>query len=93
MKPTYEDVRAAIDHLRKTGQITEREVLRGKHDGQNITITEEELKSIRSLSDFDLTMLLSEINEFGWIAAKNPNIGGRALLVTILASRTPVRDK
>ena len=32
----------------------------------NIDITKEELAFIRSLEDFDLTMLLSEINDHGW---------------------------
>lgn len=36
----------------------------------NIKITHDELKLIRSLSDFDLTMLLSEIEDHGWNQAR-----------------------
>ena len=39
-------------------------------DGDNINITKEELKFIRGLKDFDLTMLLSEINDHGWLTAR-----------------------
>mgnify|MGYP003656556469 CR=1 FL=1 len=37
---------------------------------ENIKITEQEIQMIRSLSDFDLTMLLSEVNDHGWDAAR-----------------------
>lgn len=36
----------------------------------NIPITKGELKLIRNLGDFDLAMVLSEINENGWESAK-----------------------
>jgi hypothetical protein len=35
--------------------------------GENIEITKEELNLIRNLKDFDLTMFLSELNDFGWV--------------------------
>jgi len=38
--------------------------------GDNIDITEDELVLIRSLDDFDLTMLLSEIADHGWRVAR-----------------------
>lgn len=37
---------------------------------ENIELTEHQLKQIRSLADFDLTMFLSEINDHGWDAAE-----------------------
>lgn len=37
---------------------------------ENIKIAQIELDFIRSLKDFDLTMLLSEINDHGWDRAK-----------------------
>ena len=37
---------------------------------ENIKITEQEIQMIRSLSDFDLNMLLSQINDLGWGAAR-----------------------
>jgi hypothetical protein len=39
--------------------------------GDNIHVSKSELKFIRGLKDFDLTMILSEINDHGWIKAKN----------------------
>lgn len=38
--------------------------------GKNIDATAEELARIRALDDFDLKMLLSEINDFGWPIAR-----------------------
>jgi excisionase family DNA binding protein len=38
--------------------------------GKNITVSQEELAAIRGLSDFDLTMILSEISDHGWPAAQ-----------------------
>lgn len=37
---------------------------------RNQKITREELRQIRSLEDFDLTMLISEIHDHGWPQAK-----------------------
>lgn len=37
---------------------------------ENIAITSAELAFIKSLSDFDLTMLLSEIHDHGWPQAR-----------------------
>lgn len=39
-------------------------------NGKNIEITKVEIEFIRELGDFDLTMLLSEIHEHGWPAAR-----------------------
>lgn len=50
----------------------------------NIEITGEELSAVRKLNDFDLTMLLSEIHDNGWIHPKYPTVGGRALLPKIV---------
>jgi hypothetical protein len=36
----------------------------------NIEITEAELRSLRQLPDVDLVVLLSEINDRGWVASK-----------------------
>lgn len=36
----------------------------------NIEISGEELALVRRLSDFDLTMFLSELSEFNWAAGK-----------------------
>jgi hypothetical protein len=33
---------------------------------ENVVVSAEDLAFIRSLSDFDLTMLISEINDHGW---------------------------
>lgn len=52
-------------------------------DCNNLEITEDELKFIRSLEDFDLIMLLSEIHDNGWVHSKYPSIGGKALLPMI----------
>jgi hypothetical protein len=38
--------------------------------GDNISITSAELALIRRLDAFDLTMLLSEINDHGWTVAR-----------------------
>jgi hypothetical protein len=76
----YEQVRGVVNQLAAQGA---KGFVVGKRDGRNIKITRQELKDIRSLKDFDLTMLLSEIDEFGWVTSDNPEIGGRALLVTI----------
>ena len=38
--------------------------------GGNIEITEAQLRELRQLPDLDLVMLLSEINDRGWEAAK-----------------------
>lgn len=45
----------------------------------NQDITQEELAYIRTLGDFDLTMLISEIHDHGWPMAKR-------LLVTMRES-------
>lgn len=37
--------------------------------GDNIRLSPAEAKFIRSLSDFDLTMLLSEVDDHGWMLA------------------------
>lgn len=37
---------------------------------KNIRIGQDELSFIRSLDDFDLKMVLSEINDNGWVEAK-----------------------
>ena len=37
---------------------------------ENIEITEQELKNLRSLADFDLTMILSDIHDHGWPLAR-----------------------
>lgn len=37
---------------------------------ENIEATTEELAYIRSLPDFDLIMILSEINDHGWAIAR-----------------------
>lgn len=39
-------------------------------NGDNIRITSGEMKFIRSLGDFDLKMLLSEIHDHGWPTAR-----------------------
>ena len=36
----------------------------------NIEITPEELRQIRALGDFDLTMFLSELHDHGWPLAR-----------------------
>jgi hypothetical protein len=47
---------------------------------ENIEISKEDLAFIRTLEDFDLKMLLSEINDHGWEA------GGKRLLPMIRES-------
>lgn len=39
-------------------------------DDPNIEITKDELLFIRSISDLDLTMFLSELHDFGWPQAR-----------------------
>lgn len=36
----------------------------------NQEITQEELTQIRAMTDFDLTMLISEIHDHGWTEAR-----------------------
>jgi hypothetical protein len=45
-------------------------------DGKSIEITKDELALIRTFPDFDLTMFLSELHDFGWPVARRllPNI-------------------
>jgi hypothetical protein len=50
--------------------------------GDNIKISAEELRQIRELPDFDLTMLLSEVNDFGW--DPDNGLGGKHLLPMIM---------
>lgn len=38
--------------------------------GDNIKVSESVLRRIRALDDFDLRMLLSEINDHGWDVAR-----------------------
>ena len=45
----------------------------------NVEITEQEMLAIRTMSDFDLTMLISEIHDHGWDK-------GRELIKYILES-------
>lgn len=40
-----------------------------KDPDRNVTATAEQLAKIRRLSDFDLIMLISEINGYGWAEA------------------------
>jgi hypothetical protein len=37
---------------------------------KNIKITAEELRQLRELPDFDLTMILSDIHDNGWLVAR-----------------------
>ena len=37
---------------------------------RNQELSDEELKKIRALDDFDLTMLISEIHDYGWEIAR-----------------------
>jgi len=37
--------------------------------GGNQSVSKEQLEKIRSLDDFDLTMLISEIHDHGWTVA------------------------
>ena len=37
---------------------------------KNLILSQDELKAIRELDDFDLIMLLSEIHDHGWPSAK-----------------------
>lgn len=39
--------------------------------GENIQMTEEEILLVRTMPDFDLIMLLSEISENGWEKARS----------------------
>jgi len=45
-------------------------VSRTSPDGDPIEITKDELSLIRSFEDFDLTMFLSELHDFGWPQAR-----------------------
>lgn len=38
--------------------------------GANQDVSNDELRKIRHLDDFDLIMLISEINDYGWEMAK-----------------------
>ncbi len=51
----------------------------------NQDISADEMRAIRSLDDFNLQMLISEIHDHGWIS-KHPNVGGKSLLPMILAA-------
>jgi hypothetical protein len=44
--------------------------MRTKSFGENIEINHAECDEIRKLNDFDLEMLLSEINDHGWVVAR-----------------------
>ena len=39
-------------------------------ENYNLDLSDSQLAKIRKLDDFDLKMLLSEINDYGWNAAK-----------------------
>jgi hypothetical protein len=39
-------------------------------EGSNRNITQEQMEKIRKLDDFDLIMLISEIHDHGWMAAR-----------------------
>ncbi len=52
----------------------------------NIDITADEMGAIRSLDDFDLTMLLSETHDHGWPSA-------RILLPDILAALAAIERR
>ena len=38
--------------------------------GSNQNVTQAEMVKIRSLADFDLVMLISEIHDHGWVTAR-----------------------
>lgn len=52
-------------------------------NGNNRKVTKEQLDRIRSLDDFDLIMLISELHDFGW------NVAAR----TLEMMPTPTRKK
>jgi hypothetical protein len=52
---------------------------------ENQSVTCDEVKSIRSLDDFDLVMLVSEIHDHGWPTA-------RQTLKVMTAPRLPLGD-
>ncbi len=55
--------------------------------GSNQKITAVELSQIRSLDDFDLKMLISEIHDYGWpglLTKKRWGFGGKSLLASIM---------
>lgn len=52
----------------------------------NISITESEIAAIKALEPFDLTMLLSEIHDHGWPAA-------RELLPMILEAQAKIAER
>jgi hypothetical protein len=54
---------------------------------KNIRISKRELQMIRELDDFDLTMLLSQINDTGWVHPAGPNVGAKGLLPMIWEAR------
>lgn len=39
-------------------------------EGDNVEITPNEMSAIRTMSDFDLTMLISEVHDHGWPVAR-----------------------
>lgn len=39
--------------------------------GENVELTADEMGAIRTMSDFDLTMLISEIHDHGWPVARS----------------------
>lgn len=43
-----------------------RDKIRRSIPNKNIEITNDEIAWVRSLDDFDLAMLLSEVNDHGW---------------------------
>jgi len=55
-------------------------------DGANQVVTRKEIEQIRTLKDFDMTMLISEIHEHGW---KN---GGKKLLPLIMKATKEGRN-
>jgi hypothetical protein len=62
----YPSLAAIIGPLPDARAISKQEVVMN----ENQEITADELKFIRSLSDFDLTMFLSEIHDHGWPEAR-----------------------
>lgn len=51
----------------------------------NQKLTPDEMKAIRTMSDFDLTMLISEIHDHGWPAAR------QIIPVIVEASQHPAK--
>lgn len=62
-------------------------------DGINQKITKKELNQIRSLPDFDLKMLISEIHDHGWIHPMYKSAGGKALLPFIIEALGVVENR